>query len=445
MKRVVNLAVLTSTILSLPAAARVIYGEDGRKDIHEAKEIHQKLARSTPTMVPLENIVDNSEAGTTDLLQTTFQEWIKAQGEEEESPLMSKINIKNNEEKLELNFCPGERFADQPNPGMCSGFLIAPDLVVTAGHCAELPAACEGYKWVFDFKVDPQTGMAGKTVNPSDIYSCKRIVSKSLDTDLGTDFAVFQLDRKVEGRVPLEINYSGTIGDKAEIVVIGNPSGLPLKVTEGGKVRTNEHPMYFSATLDTYQGNSGSAVFNAETNMIEGILVRGENDFNMNPEQLCIESNRCKEDECRGEDVSRITSIPEVALHNDLVTASEEGDIETLGKIMKLKTWVDFYAKDGQSPLMKAAAKGTASSIKVLLENGASANLTDANGDTALHHLARVLKKGNVAALTALLNAGADLTVRNSKGQTPIKAALKAKNFMGAYMLMKAKRSGKSK
>lgn len=446
MKKVLNLAVLTTTIVAVPAYAKVIYGEDGRKEVFDAKEIHQKLARSTPSMVPVENFNPANQDGTVDLIQSTFQDWLDSQtgSAEATDKLFSRIKIQkmDSAEGLQkLSFCQGERFIEQPNPGMCSGFLIAPDLVVTAGHCAELPAACEGYKWVFDFKVDPETGMAGKSVKAENIYSCKRIITKSLDMGLGTDFALLQLDRKVEGREPLEINYSGTIVDGTEVVVIGNPSGLPLKVTEGGKVRKSDHEMYFSAHLDTYQGNSGSGVFNAETNMIEGILVRGEEDFSFNSEKFCLESNRCTEDGCHGEDVSRITSIPEVALKTLMNKAAETGDVATLEKILKLKVWVDFYGKDGESSLMKAAATGSVEAVEFLVKNGADVNLTDANGDTALHKLARVLRKRNVGALNALMAAGADLQKTNKYGQTPWKAALKAKNLRGVYHLMKAKRA----
>ena len=33
--------------------------------------------------------------------------------------------------------CADERFVHQPVPGWCSGTLIGPDLVLTAGHCVE--------------------------------------------------------------------------------------------------------------------------------------------------------------------------------------------------------------------------------------------------------------------------------------------------------------------
>ena len=37
------------------------------------------------------------------------------------------------------NLCAGEPFRDQPIGAFCSGFLVAPDLVATAGHCVDPP------------------------------------------------------------------------------------------------------------------------------------------------------------------------------------------------------------------------------------------------------------------------------------------------------------------
>jgi len=65
------------------------------------------------------------------------------------------------------------------------------------------------------------------------------------------------------------------------------------------------------ANLDTFGGNSGSAVFNAETGEVEGILVRGENDYVWSDENgsRCRVPQQCTNDACRGEDVTRITNI----------------------------------------------------------------------------------------------------------------------------------------
>jgi len=64
---------------------------------------------------------------------------------------------------------------------------------------------------------------------------------------------------------------------------------------------------YFVANLDTYGGNSGSAVFNAKTGVIVGILVRGENDYIYQGD--CRVSNVCQATGCRGEDVTKLSAV----------------------------------------------------------------------------------------------------------------------------------------
>jgi V8-like Glu-specific endopeptidase len=59
---------------------------------------------------------------------------------------------------------------------------------------------------------------------------------------------------------------------------MGHPSGLPMKYADGAKVFGN-FDNYFSTNLDTFGGNSGSPVFNAKTNEVVGILVRGDIDY----------------------------------------------------------------------------------------------------------------------------------------------------------------------
>ena len=68
--------------------------------------------------------------------------------------------------------------------------------------------------------------------------------------------------------------------------------------------------MFFNANLDTYGGNSGSAVFNASTGEVEGILVRGATDYVRNGS--CQVSNRIGNNSGSGESVTKITNIKEL-------------------------------------------------------------------------------------------------------------------------------------
>jgi V8-like Glu-specific endopeptidase len=258
------------------AAPPVIYGDDNRKDVFEANSSFVELSKSTAAMI----------AG-------------------------SKISVANgvatiNGESLESRgICADERFAQQMTAANCSGFLVSDNVLVTAGHCIKSEADCASYKWVFDYKMDAAK-QDKMQVEASDVFSCTRIISRTLDQMSKDDYAVIQLDRKV-GRRPLTFRRSGRISVGDEVVVIGHPSGLPTKIADGANVRSHA-AKFFVANLDTYGGNSGSAVFNVRTGEVEGILVRGENDY-VQSERGCMISNFCPATGCRGEDVTYITNI----------------------------------------------------------------------------------------------------------------------------------------
>jgi hypothetical protein len=72
-------------------------------------------------------------------------------------------------------------------------------------------------------------------------------------------------------------------------------------------VRTNTKAAFFTANLDTYGGNSGSPVFNADSHEVEGVLVRGDTDFV--PVGMCMISAVCPMNGCHGEDCTRVTEF----------------------------------------------------------------------------------------------------------------------------------------
>jgi len=259
MKMTQSLFILASLILSAHLMAKVdghnvIYGEDNRKDVFESTNAsYIELSKSTAAMINASNlnVLDNGDV------------------------------VVNGRTLESRGVCAKERFSKQISAANCSGFLVGDNKLVTAGHCIKSEADCNSYKWVFDFKVD--FAEQGKVNVPkSSVFSCKRIISRSLDSY-----------RKISK------------GD--ELVVIGHPTGLPTKIADGAKVRSLQGK-FFVANLDTYGGNSGSAVFNVQTEEVEGILVRGENDY-VSSNMGCQVSNVCTDEGCRGEDVTYITNI----------------------------------------------------------------------------------------------------------------------------------------
>lgn len=175
------------------------------------------------------------------------------------------------------NLCSTERFWSQPRAAFCSGALVAPDTIVTAGHCIDSTSQCMSTKFVFGFAKHTSDENA-KYVSTSDVYRCSKLVKRVLSSD-GTDFAVVKLTRSVTDHKPVQLRRSGKIATGTPIIAIGHPKGLPTKVAGNAEVRSNSASGYFVGNTDTYAGNSGSGVFNANTGEMEGVLVRGKSDF----------------------------------------------------------------------------------------------------------------------------------------------------------------------
>ena len=177
----------------------------------------------------------------------------------------------------DYQLCPQEPFRTQPLGCFCSGVLVGPDVIATAGHCITSATKMAATRFVFGFRMT--SGSKARTQFPDDdVYAGKKIIGRQLTAD-GTDWALVQLDRPVVGRTPVPFRTSGKIGSTEKLFVIGHPCGLPQKFADGAEVKQNTNASFFSATLDTYGGNSGSPVWNAATKTLEGLLVRGQTDF----------------------------------------------------------------------------------------------------------------------------------------------------------------------
>ncbi len=272
-----TLALVTCTLLigSLAVAGvmhpLVIYGDDNRKEVFEDQDAaRQILAESVVAIMP-SSAIDDKVAGN--------------------------VTLKGGNYGKDNMLCATERFTEQSAPAYCSGFLVAPNIIATAGHCVQEPDFCHDARFVFDFMIDKE-GRDPNQVKPEAVFSCKKILTDKMDND-GSDYALVELDRPVVGREPLKFAKAAPVVNDS-VFVIGNPVGLPTKIADGASVRENESG-YFVANLDTFGGNSGSAVFN-ENYEVAGILVRGENDFVRRGG--CFVSYRCQNDMCRGEDVT---------------------------------------------------------------------------------------------------------------------------------------------
>jgi V8-like Glu-specific endopeptidase len=259
---------------------KVIYGDDNRLDLFEVTNpLHLQLADSTVALI------DSS------LLGEAGEEVTEVHGE----------NF-----GAQYGLCAEEPYREQNAAAFCSGSLIGPDLIMTAGHCVRSQSSCEQTRFVFGYAIN-KAGELPATLKNEDIYKCGELIHSEVETD-GSDFALVRLSTPVMNHTPLAINKTAQdVKEGDPLLIVGHPAGLPAKVADGASVRRSRNVPFFVANLDSYGGNSGSPVFNAATGEIEGILVRGENDFVRKGN--CNVSYRCADDKCRGEDVTKISTV----------------------------------------------------------------------------------------------------------------------------------------
>lgn len=176
--------------------------------------------------------------------------------------------------------------------------MIAKDRILTAGHCISNESYCKNYAFVFDYEVDTSDGNKNSLLDPEDFYTCKQIIH-SEDSSNGYDFAIIQTDRPVIGRNPMPIEMNDTIQKDTELMVVGHPLGLPLKLARDGEILRKEKNGFYYGALDTYHANSGSAIYDTSTKKIVGVLVSGDQDFVL--DGICMRSKKCSKDSCNGE------------------------------------------------------------------------------------------------------------------------------------------------
>jgi len=261
----IKIALLVISTLATPSLAgnKMIYGDDDRVDYYAMPENLKWAADSTVALWKRKSMWLDQEAATYNLATYTFGE--------------------------AYGLCTGERFREQPAGAFCSGALVGEDLVMTAGHCIVTEGDCNNAAFVFGYAVHEAGGKARTEIPAGEVYTCSEIVKRQLvnvttaednieTTVYGPDYALIKLDRKVKGHKPLAINRGGGLKKGTPLFVTGHPTGLPFKFAGNARVikDVDGASAYFGTNLDTFGGNSGSPVFNAETLLIEGIHVRGE-------------------------------------------------------------------------------------------------------------------------------------------------------------------------
>jgi ankyrin repeat protein len=131
--------------------------------------------------------------------------------------------------------------------------------------------------------------------------------------------------------------------------------------------------------------------------------------------------------------------VPRAAAGDDeggLFAAVERGDVEAAADVLASDpTAVGETAGPESSdlPLNRAAARGYAAMVDLLIQYGAKPNVRGAGGSTPLHDAVR---GGHAAAADRLLRAGAKVDARDDAGTTPLLLAVRLPDVALARLLL---------
>jgi subtilisin-like proprotein convertase family protein len=268
---------------------QVIYGTDDRTEQYQVTNPNYRAAGDATVILVYWSELTNNGNGTYTLPADTFAYWYQ-----EIDPLGTGNPL-----------CADEPFRNQPAPGICSGVLVTPDLIATAGHCIACTNVSD-YAAVFGFVME-DASTAKLTVSADDVYRCSEIIAYN---DGYPDWSLVRLERQVAGRTPLPVDRTGQLSVGQELLVVGHPWGLPRKYDAGGTVRDASAATFFQANVDTYIGSSGSPVLDRASLEVKGLVTAGLTSFEVDNSLTCDRSRVCPDTGCPGwEDVSRVSTF----------------------------------------------------------------------------------------------------------------------------------------
>jgi V8-like Glu-specific endopeptidase len=182
-----------------------------------------------------------------------------------------------------ITLCSSERYVLQPSGSKCTAFVVSENMIATAGHCINDSTKSQK-RFVFGYRMT-NLGEPVLRVSETEVFKASSILAREYTPaatnqteHFAPDYALVQVDRPIKNHPPLALRRDGKLAEGDTVYSLGHPWGLPIKFSGVGAVKKIFVEGYFSAPVDTFDGNSGSPVINSQTREVEGILVRGDQD-----------------------------------------------------------------------------------------------------------------------------------------------------------------------
>ncbi len=276
--------------------APIVYGEDDRVELYQAEEPFVALGRELAIALMAPERLRPVEEGAYAV----------------EAPSLGTLQ----------SLCAGERFADQTAAASCSGVLVAPGVVATAGHCLGVDAGgqpdCKNNVHVRGYAV--LAPAAPVIVAEEEVYGCAQVLAlarSAEDSACHVDLALIGLERTPTVEAPPVLRDAPVEADEP-VTVIGYPAGLPVKVDDGARV-VDPRPSRgdsFTLSSDTFAVSSGAGVFD-RTGALVGVFARGRRDYDADGD--CQRVHREPEYEATGYE-----EAAQIAVVRQLLTAVEQ-------------------------------------------------------------------------------------------------------------------------
>lgn len=153
----------------------------------------------------------------------------------------------------------------------CTGFLVAPDLLMTARHCVAPPDGAvrlrRGYA-LFEYFRRTSGGNEARRIDLVGVVEENRQL----------DYALVRLAEETELITPLRLGHDHVRSQTQRLYVIHHPKTLPTQVTRFGcrvQAEADMAPGVFAHSCDTYDSSSGSPIFAVDTDEVIGLHNAG--------------------------------------------------------------------------------------------------------------------------------------------------------------------------